>query len=91
MHTDWGHSKLKLIQIKFNQMPLFEGRGKPEFPWRKPLRAEKRTNKPNPHMMPSLEIRPGPHLGEGSALTTTSPLLSKPILEVLLFEERGPK
>ena len=32
MHTDWGHSKLKLIQIKFNQMPLFEGRGKPKYP-----------------------------------------------------------
>ena len=31
-HTNWGHCKLKLIQIKFNQMQVFEERGKPEHP-----------------------------------------------------------
>ena len=31
-HTNWGHCKLKLIQIKLNQMQVFEERGKPEYP-----------------------------------------------------------
>ena len=31
-HTNWGHCKLKLIQIKFKQMEVFEERGKPEYP-----------------------------------------------------------
>ena len=31
-HTNWGHCKLKLIQSKFNQMQVFEERGKPEYP-----------------------------------------------------------
>ena len=31
-HINWGHCKLKLIQIKFNQMQVFEERGKPEYP-----------------------------------------------------------
>jgi len=26
-HANWGHYKLKLIQIKFNQMQVFEERG----------------------------------------------------------------
>ena len=51
-HTNWGHCQSKLIHIKFNQMQVFEERGKP-------LRAEKRINKLNPHTMLSLEIEPG--------------------------------
>jgi len=51
-------------------MQVFEERGKP-------LRAEKRTNKLNPHMRPSLEIELGPHLWGVSAFTTMPPLLSK--------------
>ena len=31
-YTNWGHCKLKLIQIKLNQMQVFEKRGKPEYP-----------------------------------------------------------
>ena len=31
-HTNWGHCKLKLIQIKLNQMQVFEERGKLEYP-----------------------------------------------------------
>ena len=61
---------LRLIQMKFNQMQFFKERGKP-------VRAEKRTNKFNPHITPSLEIEPGPHWWEASALTTSPPLLSK--------------
>ena len=30
-HINWGHCKLKLLQNKFNQMQVFEERGKPEF------------------------------------------------------------
>jgi len=37
---------------------------------RKPLGAEKKTNKLNPHMTPDLGIEPGPHWWEASALTT---------------------
>ena len=29
-HINWGHCKLKLMQIKLNQMQVFEKRGKPE-------------------------------------------------------------
>ena len=48
-HTNWGHCKLKLIQIKFNQMQVFEERGKPEYPGENlsDLRGEKRTIKFN--------------------------------------------
>ena len=63
---------MKLIQMKFNQV---QGR-KTGVAGGKPLRAEKRTNKLNPHTTPSLEIEPGPHWWEASALTTTPPLLS---------------
>ena len=67
-HTNWGQCKLKLIQIKFNQMQVFEERGTRE----KPLRAEKITNKLDPHLTPSLEIEPRPYWWEASALTTTA-------------------
>jgi len=62
------NQELRLIQINFNEV---QGR-KTWVPGEKPLRAEKITNKLNP----SLEIEPGPHWGEASALTTTPPLLS---------------
>ena len=75
-HTNWGHCKLKLIQIKLNQMQVFEERGKLEYPGGKPFRAKKRTNKLNPHMTPSLRIEHEPHWRETNALTTTPPLLS---------------
>ena len=66
------NQELKLIQIKFNQV---QGR-KTWVPGGKPLRAEKRTNKLNPHMTPSPKIEHGPHWGDARALTTTPPLLS---------------
>ena len=44
---------------------------------RKPLGAEKRTNKFNPHMTPDLRIEPGPHWWEASALTTAPSLHAK--------------
>ena len=73
-HTNWGHCKLKLIQIKFNEMQVFEERGKP-------LRAEKRTYKLNPHMTPSLETRTLATFlgGECSHHCTTTALHGKPI------------
>ena len=54
----------------------FGGEGKTRVPGAKPLRAKKRTNKLNPHIMPSLEIEPGPHWWEASGLTTAPPLLT---------------
>ena len=41
---------------------------------RKPLGAEQRTNKFNPHTMPNPGIEPGPHWWEASALTTAPSL-----------------
>jgi len=58
-------------------MQVFVERGKPEFPAKKPRRAEKRTNKLNPHMTPRLKIEPGSRTWEASSLTTTPPLLSR--------------
>ena len=57
-------------QIKSTQMLVFDERGKPEYPGKKPLMAEWRTNKLNPHMTPSAEIEPGPHWWKASALTS---------------------
>ena len=58
---------------------VFEERGKPEYPKKKPLGARERTNnKLNPHNMvltPGFE--PGPLWWEASALTTAPPLLSQ--------------
>ena len=53
---------------------------------RKPLGAEKRTNKLNPHMTLDLGIEPGPHWWEASALTTT-PSLHICLLPSLLEEQ----
>ena len=59
--TSWGHCKLRLT-INTNQVKcwFFEERGN-RSTRSKPLNAEKRTNKLNPHMTPDLWIEPGPH------------------------------
>lgn len=49
--------KLIFQRIKSSQMM----RGETGVPGGKPLRAEWRTNKFNPHMTPSVEIEPNPH------------------------------
>jgi len=43
--------------------------------------AEKRTNKFNPHMTPSVEIEPHPHWWKTSALTTTATM--PPTIELI--------
>ena len=48
-------------------MVVFEERGN-RSTRRKPLGAEKRTNKLTPHKAPDLGIEPGPHSREASAL-----------------------
>ena len=53
-------------------MQVFEERGKLEDPGKRILRAEKRTNRLNPHKTQSLKIEPGSHWWEASALTTTA-------------------
>ena len=68
--------KLKLTQIKSYKMQVFKERGKP-------LGAEKRTNKLNPHMTPSLGIEPGPHWWDACALTTTPPPVSDSTIQLL--------
>ena len=57
-------------------MVVFEERGN-RSTRRKPLGAEKRTTKLNPHMTPDLGIEPGPHWWEASALTTVPSLHPK--------------
>ena len=54
-----GTNEINSSQIKSNLG--FCGEGKTEVPGEKPFGAEKRTNKLNSHMTPSLEIEPGPH------------------------------
>ena len=71
---DTANSNQQSTQIKSSQMLVFEKRGN-RSTRRKPLGAEQRTNKLNPHMTPDLEIEPGPHWWEASALTT-APLLA---------------
>jgi len=57
-------------------MLVFEERGKPEYPGKKPLGAETRTNnKLNPHMTPGPGIEPGTHWWKASAVTTAPSLL----------------
>ena len=55
---------------------FFEERGN-QSTRRKPLGAEKRTNKLNPHMTPDLGIEPGPHWWERvpSTLHTCTPTI----------------
>ena len=62
-------------QVKFKFWVFFGERGN-RSTRRKPLGAEKRTNKLNPHLTPDLGIEPGPHWWEASALTTAPPLIS---------------
>ena len=57
-------------------MLVFENRGN-RSTRRKPLGAEQRTNKLSPHMTPDLEIEPGPHWWEASALATAPSLHPK--------------
>ena len=60
------------------EMLVFEERGKPEYPEKKPLGAKERTNnKLNPHMASTPGFEPGPHWWEASALNTAPPLLPK--------------
>ena len=75
-------------------MQIFEERGKPEYvPGEKPLRAEKRTIKYNPHMTPSVEIEPGPHWWGGEFshhyATTALQSLSQMVEKTLYLEERN--
>ena len=74
-HAIWGDCKLELIQIKFNQMQVFEERVNWSTQGLKPPRAEERTNKLNPHDASSGN-RTWATLVELSALTTRPPLLS---------------
>ena len=51
------------------EMLVFEEREDPEYPEKKPLGAETRTNnKLNPHLMLSPSIEPRPHWWEASTL-----------------------
>jgi len=90
MHTDWGHRFIghgdtNLIKCHF--LRGGENRSTPEKT--SPSREENQKTQPTHDAKSGNQT--GATFGEGSALTTTSPLLSKPILEVPLFEERGPK
>ena len=60
-------------QHKSSQVLVFEEGGN-RSTRRKPLGAEQRTNNLNPHMTPDLEIEPGSHWWEASALTTVPSL-----------------
>ena len=58
-------------------MLVFEERGKPEYPEKKPLGAKERTNKkPNPHMVlkPGLILNPGVISGKCMSALTTAPI-----------------
>ena len=65
----WGHCKLKLIEIKFNPIQVFDEGGKSGVPGEKLLWTEKRTNKLYPHMTPSLESNPS-HIGGRPVLSS---------------------
>ena len=73
---DTANLNQQSTQIKSSQMLVFEKRGN-RSTRRKPLGAEQRNNKLNPHMTPDLEIEPGPHWCEASALTTAPSLHSQ--------------
>ena len=77
-------------QIILNEMQVFGGEGKTELPGKKPLRAKNRTNKLNPHVTPSLGIKPWPHWREASALNTMPPLLITNIAIIVhIFSKRS--
>ena len=58
---------------KSSQMVVFQERGN-RSTWRKPLGADKRTNKLNPHLTPDLGIELGPHWLVGGECSIPSPL-----------------
>ena len=60
---DTANLNQQSTQIKSSPMLVFEERGN-RSTRRKPLGAEQRTNKINPHMAPDLQIEPGPHWWE---------------------------
>ena len=80
----WGRVQIKLIKSNLIKGRFLRRGGKPEYPG-KNLSAAKRTNKLNPHMTSSLEIEPGPHWREASALTTTPPLLPDCFISWIAF------
>ena len=69
------------LQIKSNVG--FWREGKTGVPGDKPLIAEERTNKFNPHLTLSAEIEPGPHWWKASALITTPTLPPISLLSIL--------
>ena len=70
-----------IIIHKSNQIKCwFLMRGENRSTRGKPLIAEQRTNKLNPHMTPSAEIKHGPHWWKASALTTRPTLPPNPSL-----------
>ena len=80
LNSLWGRAQMKWNQIKSIHIKSnvgFWGEGKTGVPGEKPLGAEKRTNKLNPPMTPSLGIEPAPHWWEASALTTAPSLLQQ--------------
>ena len=69
-----------LVELEFGNIG-FWGEGKTGVPGEKPLGARQRTNnKLNAHVASDPGIEPGPHWWEGSALTTTPPLLPSYII-----------
>ena len=67
------------------EMLVFEERGKPEYPEKKPLRARKRiNNKLNPLMRPGPVIEPGTDWWKASVLTTAPSLRYKPFFRYKL-------
>ena len=58
---------------------------------KKPIGAEKRTNKLNPHMTPDLGIESGPHWWEASALTTVPSLHPKSLTASASFKGQAYK
>ena len=49
-HTNWGQCKLKLIQIKFNQMQFFEERVKLEYLGAEKLSEQRREPTNSTHI-----------------------------------------
>ena len=62
-------------QIKFNQMQVFKERGIQEYPGKNLSEKKREPTHLTHNKTPSLEMEPGPHWWEASALTTTPPLL----------------
>ena len=83
LNSLWGRAQMKSNQIKSIHIKSnvgFSGEVKTGVPGEKPLGAEKRTNKLNPHMTPNLGIELALHWWEASALTTAPSLLPASLL-----------